>query len=104
MTISLYIFGGAPVPNEVGVTFNDLWVVRMHRNGTVTHPWEQLCLDPECAIAPRTRSGGAMVAHRGKLYLFGGLSVSSGSTVSFGDVFEFDLDTNVWQLVCAAGT
>ncbi|XP_048738343.1 kelch domain-containing protein 1-like [Ostrea edulis] len=89
---SMYLFGGVLHTEELTES-NDLI-----RFSFGTKRWEKVTSVGEL---PAPRTGGSLVAVDNCLYLFGGLSHSTGW---FNDLFMFDTNTNRWSAVEAEGT
>ncbi|MBZ0137230.1 MAG: hypothetical protein K8I27_12765, partial [Planctomycetes bacterium] len=87
-TNHMFVFGG----DGAGGPRNDLWALNMTANPP---SWQLLNNGAGAAPAPRYDSAIAFdpfTGPNGRLLMFGG----RGST-SFGDLWEFDLNTNTWS-------
>ncbi|XP_061165639.1 kelch domain-containing protein 1-like [Saccostrea echinata] len=93
---SMYVFGGVAHTESHAdelMETNELIKFSFAKN-----KWEKVVFNGE---PPAARTGGSLVAVDNCLYLFGGLSHSTGW---FNDLFKFDISTNTWSPVDAEGT
>ncbi|KAK3259566.1 hypothetical protein CYMTET_31447 [Cymbomonas tetramitiformis] len=86
---AFYVFGGSSAECErVGLTAVDV------SDGSASHV-------TTTGSSPGERSYAAMTAHGDRLYLFGGLRVTLGVSIAYGDMYSLDLATMVWTALSA---
>jgi galactose oxidase-like protein len=89
----MFVFGGATfsLDGSEFAPFGDLWSFDPR-----TSRWESLPTD----TGPGARSGAAMWAHDGELFVFGGLDATF---TAHGDLWSYDLSTGRWQQLVGDG-
>lgn len=89
---TLYIYGG---DNNGGTFMNDFYSVDLSKTSLA---WKRLSPTPAPALK---RTGAAMAAYNGKLYMFGGIEMTPGTNSSEekNDLYEYDPSTNTWKQI-----
>lgn len=93
----LKLFGGEhSTPSQMQFYhYRDLWVFRI-----ASRKWEKI----DTKNGPSPRSGHRMIAHKKKLFVFGGFYDTGVSYKYYNDVWIFSLETYQWQCVNPSGS
>lgn len=75
--------------------YRDLWVFRI-----ASRKWEKI----DTKNGPSARSGHRMIAHKKKLFVFGGFYDTGVSYKYYNDVWIFSLETYQWQCINPTGS
>ena len=75
--------------------YRDLWVYRI-----ASRKWEKIVTQ----TGPSPRSGHRMIAHKKKLFVFGGFYDTGISYKYYNDVWIFSLESYQWQCINAKGS
>lgn len=75
--------------------YRDLWVFRI-----ATRKWEKIVTQ----TGPTPRSGHRMIAHKKKLFVFGGFYDTGVSYKYYNDVWMFSMESYQWQCINVGGT
>lgn len=75
--------------------YRDLWVFRI-----AARKWEKIVTQ----TGPTPRSGHRMIAHKKKLFVFGGFYDTGVSYKYYNDVWMFSMETYQWECLNVAGS
>lgn len=91
------LFGGEhSTPSQMQFYhYRDLWVFRI-----ASRKWEKIVTQ----TGPSPRSGHRMIAHKKKLFVFGGFYDTGVSYKYYNDVWIFSLESYQWQCVNVTGS
>ncbi|XP_031635184.1 kelch domain-containing protein 4 [Contarinia nasturtii] len=93
----LWLFGGEhSTPSQMQFYhYRDLWVFRI-----ASRKWEKVVTQN----SPSPRSGHRMIAHKKKLFVFGGFYDTGISYKYYNDVWIFSMESYQWQCINAKGS